>query len=123
MLEAHELDSAQAEERGEDAAPWGALRAQRAQHSGCAGHQCAGTLEQWRQRYGEALPEHQAVIHNATAPSRERAWQPRAGVIGYAGSLRAYKGQRTLLEAAAKLSPRSSCSCWAAATRSAWASG
>jgi len=104
VLEAHEVDSAQIGERGGDPAAALALERRVLARARAVTANCAGTLGLLREVHGDRLPPLQRVIHNATAAGRARAWRPAdEAVVGYAGSLRAYKGQATLLAAAARL--------------------
>lgn len=104
VLEAHGLDSALEREAGRDPGP--ALARERALLRGVAAlvTNCAGTLALWEQAHGPDLPALRRVVWNATGPGRgvERrpGWPP---TVGYLGSLRPFKGLRTLLEAAAGL--------------------
>lgn len=101
-LEAHELDSALATERGEDAAPVRALEAAALARADLLIANCGGTLAAWEDAWGPALPRVRGVLHNAIAPSRARP-DPRetAPVVLGAGSLRAMKGIGPALRAAA----------------------
>ncbi len=63
-----------------------------------------GTLAALRAAYGEALPASQHVCHNATSPDRIVALAPDTRpLLVYAGSPRAYKGVRGLIDAVAEL--------------------
>ncbi len=104
LLEAHGLDSALAEERGEDPSPHLAVEAAAAQGAGGFFANCEGVLEAWERAHGALLPARRAVIHNGTGPERVRsAPERREPVIRVLGSLRAYKGASWLLGAAAGL--------------------
>lgn len=103
LLEAHGLDSALAEERGEDPRPH--LAVERAAATGARGFfaNCEGVLDAWERAHGEHLPAARAVVHNGTGAERERGARPREPVIRVLGSLRAYKGASWLLAAAEAL--------------------
>ncbi len=99
VLEAHEVDSALAVERG--ANPRRARALEAAVFARCTGvvANCGGTLALLDSCH--ALPPHRVVIHNATRA--DRAVTPRlqgpgeAPTVGYTGSPRAYKGLATVL--------------------------
>lgn len=96
VVEAHEVDSALAHERGED--PAAHLRLEAAVFTRAAGvvANCAGTLRLLEATH--TLPSRRVVIHNATRA--DRAVSPTASatpVVGYTGSPRAYKGLGTVL--------------------------
>jgi glycosyltransferase involved in cell wall biosynthesis len=96
VVEAHEVDSALAAERGADPAPDLALEA--AVYARAAGvvANCEGTLALLAVTH--ALPSATVVIHNATRPDRAVARTPAAApLVGYTGSPRAYKGLATVL--------------------------
>lgn len=95
VIEAHEVDSALAAERGEDPAPTLAL--ERAVYARAAAviANCEGTLA----RLGATvpLPPLRRVIHNATRADRVVPRRPSpAPTVGYTGSPRAYKGLATV---------------------------
>ncbi len=96
VLEAHEVDSLLAEERGHDPGPARAL--ERAALSRAAGvtANARGTLELLRAAHRIDVPTR--VIHNATSPSRVVARAPApTPVVGWTGSPRAYKGLATVV--------------------------
>ncbi len=95
VVEAHEVDSALAEERGADPGPDRALEAAVFARAAGVVTNCEGTLALLRERH--ALPP-ATVIHNATRPDRAVARAPAPEpVVGYTGSPRAYKGLATVL--------------------------
>jgi glycosyltransferase involved in cell wall biosynthesis len=95
VIEAHEVDSALAEERGADPGPDRALEeAVFARAAGVVAN-CEGTLALLRERH--TLPE-ATVIHNATRADRAVRRDPaNTLIVGYTGSPRAYKGLPTVL--------------------------
>jgi glycosyltransferase involved in cell wall biosynthesis len=97
VVEAHELDSALAAERGEDPAPWRALeRAVFGRARGVVAN-CEGTLACIEAAH--TLPSVRAVIHNATRPDRAVIRTPSAlPTVLYAGTLGRGKGAATLAE-------------------------
>lgn len=103
VLEAHELDSTQATERGDDAQP--ALELERWLLPRLDGliTNCGGTLELWEETHGDALPSARVAAHNAVSASRRRGPRPPDAVIRCVGSLRAYKGVSALALAAGQL--------------------
>jgi glycosyltransferase involved in cell wall biosynthesis len=96
ILEAHEVDSLQAAERGEASAP--ARRLERAVLAGALGlvANAEGTLALLREVHGPLPPA--VVIHNAAQPNRAKR-ERRAG-IGYVGSTLPTKDLHTLARAA-----------------------
>jgi glycosyltransferase involved in cell wall biosynthesis len=99
VLEAHEVDSLLADER---AAP-GMHKLERRLLLEVNGliTNCEGTLRELEKAHPGILPPNIRVIHNATAPNRVRRRRPGPDkVVGYAGSLRSFKGIDVLLEAA-----------------------
>lgn len=108
VLEAHEVDSRQAAERGEDSKELRSL-----EHrvlDACDGlvTNCEGTLELLARSHPTVLPERRVVIHNGTDPSRMMPGRPRdpARIIaGYSGSLRVYKDILSLADVADRLPP------------------
>jgi glycosyltransferase involved in cell wall biosynthesis len=101
VFEAHEVESAQARERGE---PHEAIaRLEERVLTGCDGlvTNCEGTLELLEEVHGSRLPGARRVIHNGTDPGRRCDPLPHEGtVVGYLGSLRSYKNIHTVIEAA-----------------------
>lgn len=104
VVEAHGLDSALAEDRGE---PGEALRDIEERAAGACKAlfaNCEGVLSAWRAAFGDKMPATTAVIHNAVGPERRReAPERRHPVLRVLGSMRAYKGADWLLRAAADL--------------------
>lgn len=104
VFEAHEVDSAQARERGEPSEALVGLEQRVLAGCDALVTNCEGTLEVLAECHGDRLPRLRCAIHNGTDPSRHRAPVPHDGVVaGYVGSLRAYKNIHVLLEAAALL--------------------
>ena len=100
VLEAHEVDSAQAREAGRAHEELEALERRVLGRAAAVVTNCRGTLELLERTHAGGLPDLRVPVHNATAAVRARAHEPTSPpVLGYAGSLRAYKGQDTLLEA------------------------
>lgn len=101
VLEAHEVDSEIAREKGDDVAPWIKLEKRVLCDVDGVITNCQGTLDLLRRVHSGALPDNQRVVWNATNPHRVRNHRPGASrVVGYAGSLRPFKGLGTLLQAA-----------------------
>ncbi len=106
VLEAHEVDSRLVSARGEDARPWLKLEQRVLREVDGVVANCAGTLSLLEEVHGSLLPQNRRAVHNATNPRRVRDHLPGAGVVvGYAGSLRGFKGIETLLLAATMLPP------------------
>lgn len=106
VLEAHEVDSAQARERGEDPASWSRVEARLLQVAEGVVTNTAGTLEGLEAGHPGLMAANRRVVYNATNPRRVRQHRPQARhVVGYAGSLKTYKGLPTLIQAAAHLGP------------------
>ena len=100
-LEQHELDSALAEERGEDPSPILALERELLAVAQGLIANCEGTLQLWEGAHGDRLPARRLAVHNATTPARLRAAHlAPAPVIRVLGSLREYKGVAEILAAA-----------------------
>lgn len=100
VIEAHEVDSDLAIERGEDPAEWLALeRTVLAAAKGVICN-CEGTRDRLLAAHGE---RETAVLHNATHPSRIRHPSGPGAGIGYTGSLRAAKDSPILAEVARRL--------------------
>ncbi len=95
VVEAHELDSALAAERGEDPSPWTALERGVFARARAVVANCEGTLSCLEAAH--ALPSVRSVIHNATRPDRAvpRTPSPVPTVL-YAGTLGRGKGAATL---------------------------
>lgn len=95
VIEAHEVDSALAAERGEDPAEARALEeAVFARASGVVTN-CGGTLALLEATH--TLPRHRRVIHNATRADRVLRRDPAPSpLVGYTGSPRDYKGLDTV---------------------------
>lgn len=103
VLEAHGLDSALAREAGQD--PSEALEVERAVLARASAFiaNCEGTQLAWEAAHGDRMPARRAAIHNGTSPGRLREEHRPEPVIRAVGSLRAYKGMETLVQAAALL--------------------
>lgn len=98
VIEAHELDSALAAERGENPAPANRLEAAVFARAVGVVANCGGTLALLEATH--TLPARRTVIHNATRADRAVVREPTLGairVVGYTGSPRAYKGLATVL--------------------------
>lgn len=98
VVEAHEVDSLQAAERGEDPEPHRRLEARVLGAAAAVVCNAPGTLRLLEQEH--VLPPALACP-NATHPSRQRHPTGPGQGIGYTGSNRAYKGLETLARAAA----------------------
>ena len=94
VLEAHEVDSAQAEERGQDPRELRALEARVLSRAVGVVANCEGTAKLLRAQHPSA-PE-MAVLHNATHVSRRRTPVGPGEGLGYAGSLRPEKDTANL---------------------------
>lgn len=107
LLEAHELDSAQAAEAGRDPGPERALEEALLPHLDALVANCGGTLRAWEAAYGDRLPRLRRAVHNGTAPSRAVAPVALAAgeepVVRVLGSPKAYKDAALLHELAARL--------------------
>lgn len=96
VIEAHEVDSAQAEEKGEDPGPDRALEAAVFSKARGVVANCEGTLSLLEELH--ALPMRRVVIHNATRADRVVARAPsEVPTVGYTGSPKAYKGLSTVM--------------------------
>lgn len=95
VIEAHEVDSALLEERGEDATAMRGLEAEVYARAAGVVANCEGTLALLEATH--ALPPLRRVIHNATRADRAvvRAPSPTP-TVGYTGSPREYKGLATV---------------------------
>lgn len=100
VIEAHEVDSLQAAERGEDPGPARALEAFVLARAAAVVTNAPGTLALLREAHPDLPPA--LAAHNATHPSRIRRGGPGEGV-GYVGSARSYKDLATLAAAAREL--------------------
>ncbi|MCB9759380.1 MAG: glycosyltransferase [Alphaproteobacteria bacterium] len=104
VLESHELDSQLAAEAGQPTKAILKLERRLLERAAGLVTNCQGTMDLMTQVHGDALPPNRAVVRNATAAWRVRDHLPRPErVIGYAGSLRPFKGLKTLVEAAGGL--------------------
>jgi len=105
VMEAHEVDSQLALTRGEEPHDWLQLERRLLAEVDGLMTNCAGTLGLLEQVHGrEVLPPNRAVVHNATNPRRVRDHIPGAErVVGYAGSLRRFKGVSILSDLARSL--------------------
>ncbi len=102
VLEAHEVDSLQAMERGEDPESWRVLEREVLSVARGVVANAGGTLRLLKEVHPELPPSR--VSHNGCHGDRIRA--PRDGEgIGYVGSIRASKGLTDLASAAARLEP------------------
>lgn len=101
VLEVHEVDSAQAIDRGEDGQPWWALEERVLRGAWGVVANAEGTLELLRERHSTLPPA--LVAHNAARPGVP----PRADAsgVGVVGSVRAYKDVDTVVAAAALVEP------------------
>ncbi|MFT4622827.1 MAG: glycosyltransferase involved in cell wall biosynthesis [Myxococcota bacterium] len=98
VIEAHEVDSRQVAERGDDPGPW--LELERKVLGGAAAvvANCPGTLDLLRRTHPRLPPA--IALHNATHTSRRRQPVGRGQGALYAGSVRDYKGLAVLARAA-----------------------
>lgn len=101
VLEAHEVDSLQAEEAGRDSAGIRDLETRALAASVGVICNCEGTERLLRQAHAEAPPT--AVLHNASRRDRIREPAGPGQGIGYVGSLRAAKDPGVLADAARQL--------------------
>lgn len=101
VMEVHEVDSAQARERGEDPVELRTLEETVLKSACGVVANCPGTLELLRQEHRYVPPG--IAAHNATHPSRVRRPTASGQGVGYVGSVRAYKGMETLARAAARV--------------------
>lgn len=91
VVEAHEVDSELARERGEDPGPWRALEASVLARASGVVTNGRGTMALLEATH--PLPMPHVVIENATRADRAVARHPDpTPVVGYTGSPRAYKG-------------------------------
>ncbi|MCP4805653.1 MAG: glycosyltransferase family 4 protein [Proteobacteria bacterium] len=107
VLEAHEVDSEIARQGGSDERRLLKLEQRLLAEVDGLVTNCAGTMQLLREVHGDLLlPPNQKVVHNATNARRVRNHLPGAEtVVGYAGSLRAFKGVSQLVELARRLPP------------------
>jgi glycosyltransferase involved in cell wall biosynthesis len=101
VMEAHEVDSLQAEERGDDPEPWFKLETAVFSRADAVVANAPGTLDLLRERH--PLPS-AIALHNGTAASRVRRPTSVGEGVGYVGSNRKSKDLLTLARAAASLS-------------------
>ena len=100
VVEAHELDSGLAAEAGRDQGPDLAVEREVARAASALVANCGGTLALWEAAHGADLPSARGVAHNGVSLGRRRAARSAVSpVVRYTGSLRPYKGLRTLLAA------------------------
>ncbi len=104
IVEAHEVDSRQAAERGLD--PAGLLALERRVLAGSIGvvANCPGTLALLREAHPDLPPA--VALHNATHPSRVRRPTGPGEDIGYVGSVLPEKDLETLAIAAGRMRRR-----------------
>ncbi len=106
VLEAHEVDSALARERGDNGSALSRVEARLLTAAEGVVTNTAGTLEGLEACHPGLMAANRKVVYNATNPRRVREHRPGARhVVGYAGSLKRYKGLPTLLQAAKHLGP------------------
>jgi glycosyltransferase involved in cell wall biosynthesis len=101
VLEVHEVDSRQAQERGAEAQALFRLEAEVLAGARGVVANCPGTLELLREVHPHLPPAR--ASHNATHAGRVRAPDPRAVGVGYVGSVRDYKGLDVVARAAGML--------------------
>jgi glycosyltransferase involved in cell wall biosynthesis len=101
FIEAHEVDSLQAAERGEDPRPWRALEEEVFGAARGIVTNAPGTLALLRQAHAGLPPS--VAAQNGTHASRVRAPHGRGEGIGYVGSVRDTKDLSTLARAAGQL--------------------
>jgi glycosyltransferase involved in cell wall biosynthesis len=108
VLEAHEVDSLRAAERGDDPGPWRQLEARVLAESSGVIANCPGTLEALRVAHPHAavLADRAVALQNATHPARIRRPTTPGDDIGYVGSLLPEKDVAVLADAAARLGRR-----------------
>ena len=104
VMEAHEVDSLLAQDTGRDARGIHKLERRLLLEVHGLVTNCEGTLRALDGAHPGILPGNTRVVHNATASNRVRNRRRSAQkVVGYAGSLRPFKGVEVLMEAAARL--------------------
>lgn len=101
VLEVHEVDSLQAEERGEDPRTARSLEERALAAAVGVVANAPGTLELLAAAHPGLPPA--VALHNATHAARARALAPDARGVGYVGSYRREKDLETLARAAARL--------------------
>ncbi len=104
VFEAHEVESVQARERREPHRPHERREARvLAALDGLVAN-CEGTLGLLEEVHAGRVPRARRAVHNGTDPSRRCDPVPHLGtVVGYVGSLRAFKDVHCLLAAAERL--------------------
>ena len=100
VIEAHEVDSLQLAERGEDPSSVRALEKRVFAAADAVVANAPGTLHLLREAHD--LPP-SVALHNGTHPDRRRTRRSAGEGVGYIGSLRAYKDLRTLACASKQL--------------------
>ena len=107
VLEAHELDSAQAAEAGRDPAPARELERALLPWLDALVTNCGGTLAAWEAAYASDLPARRQALQNATAPGRAVTEDdPELGadeVIRVVGSPKHYKDAELLVALGGRL--------------------
>jgi len=100
ILETHELDSALAEERGDDPTKWQHLERAALSCADALVANCGGTMKLWADNHTD-LPDHRMVVHNATSASRLRSLSAQATdpLVRVVGTLPPYKGCAEVIEA------------------------
>lgn len=100
VFESHEVESAQARERGEPYEAFAAMERRVLAGADALVTNCEGTLEVLEEVHGALVPARRRVIHNGTDLARARPQVEHPGVVaGYVGSFRAYKNIDVLLQA------------------------
>ena len=97
VIEAHQLPSIQAKDRGDDAIAEVAIEQIVLREAWGLITNCGGVMKLWEETYPELLPKYRKIIHNGTAPSRQLISSEHQPVIRCLGSLRPEKGIRQLL--------------------------
>jgi glycosyltransferase involved in cell wall biosynthesis len=101
VLEAHEVDSRQAGERGDDPAAFRSLEVRALAVSEAVIANCPGTLDLLRETHAFDLPA--TALHNATHANRVRHPTDAGEDLGYVGSALAVKDLETVAAAASRL--------------------
>ncbi len=99
VVEAHEVDSAQLTERGQDASQVRALERRVLDAADAVICNAPGTLELLRETHSDLPPA--TALHNGTLASRARAPTNDGRGVGYVGSIRGEKDLDTVARAAA----------------------